>query len=219
VIINRPIASSDAAATRIGSPDPGLVPVDDEPPVASPTPAGSGGGSLRAVKEPETAVMGPKQPVVVQGVYCKDGHFNHPDAQFCRVDGLAMLNITRKLARGPRPSLGRLDFDDGAAYELDCDYVLGVEPALHQLVREGKAEPIVLRDTQNLISRRHAAIRLEGWDVRVVDLGSRNYTFVRIPPANDPMRLKTDESAVLKPGARVTIGDRSFVFFSHHQLT
>jgi pSer/pThr/pTyr-binding forkhead associated (FHA) protein len=129
-----------------------------------------------------------------------------------------MLNITRKLARGPRPSLGRLDFDDGAAYELECDYVIGVEPALHQLVREGKAEPIALTDTQNLISRRHAAIRLEGWDVRVVDLGSRNYTFVRIPPGNDPMRLKTDESAVLKPGARVTVGDRSFVFFSHHQL-
>jgi hypothetical protein len=67
---------------------------------------------------------------VVTGVYCKNGHFDDPEARFCAVCGISMNQQTLVPRPGPRPPLGVLAFDDGAVFQLDSDYVIGREPAL-----------------------------------------------------------------------------------------
>ena len=56
------------------------------------------------------------------------GHFNRLDAYYCEICGLGMVQQTRVVVTGPRPSLGVLVLDDGTSYALDTDYLVGRSP-------------------------------------------------------------------------------------------
>ena len=45
----------------------------------------------------------------VEGVYCKNGHFNDPEARYCSVCGISMGQLTKIRQKGNRPPLGRAD--------------------------------------------------------------------------------------------------------------
>lgn len=159
----------------------------------------------------------PAEGAVVQGVLCKREHFNDPDARYCAVCGISMVQLTHNLVEGVRPPLGVLVLDSGATYTLDADYVIGREPEHDELVRGEKARPLMIVDPDGTVSRVHALVTLEGWEVRIADRGSTNGTFLG---SDDPDRwepVPLGSAVTLRPGARVRLGQRTLVFDSHHR--
>ena len=63
--------------------------------------------------------------VLVEGIVCSRGHFNDPGAVYCTICGISMVQRTHEYVSGPRPPLGLLLFDDGSAFSIDGNYVLG----------------------------------------------------------------------------------------------
>lgn len=127
-----------------------------------------------------------------------------------------MAESTAVLVEGPRPPLGLLVFDNGASVALDDNYLLGREPEADARVRTGGLRPLVLFDTGGVISRRHAEIRLEEWDVLLIDCGSANGTFVAERDAGQWSALVPGQPIRLLPSMSVRIGERSFVFEPLH---
>ena len=81
---------------------------------------------------------------MVEGVYCKNEHFNDPDARYCAVCGVSMSQLTKIRQQGKRPPLGVLILADGSVCQVDADYVMGREPTLDSAVAEGRARPLRL---------------------------------------------------------------------------
>jgi len=160
----------------------------------------------------EQAATGTK----VRGYRCRDGHLNDPRTLFCAICGIRMAESTGVFVEGPRPPLGLLVFDNGASFSLDEDYLLGREPDVDERVRTGQLRPLVLFDTRGVISRRHAEIRLEDWDVLLLDCGSANGTLVAERDAALWSALVPGQPVRLLPSMQVRIGERSFVFESLH---
>jgi hypothetical protein len=153
--------------------------------------------------------------VQVLGVYCKNGHFDDPSARYCAICGISMAQLTLVPRPGPRPPLGVLVLDDGRIFSLDTDYVIGRHPFRDERVSAGLARPLQLDDRQGLISRAHTHIRLDGWQVQVVDLGSANGTGILGPgePAWRPVPRLTP--VPIRPGTQVGFGPRQLRYESH----
>jgi hypothetical protein len=152
---------------------------------------------------------------VVTGVYCKNDHFDDPDARFCAVCGISMNQQTLVPRPGPRPPLGVLAFDDGSVFQLDSDYVVGRDPALSPAVAAGQARPLCVVDDAGIVSRAHAAIRLDGWRVVVTDLDSANGTRIRHREDEADQPLVPRVPADLLPGSHVDLGGCGFRYESH----
>ncbi|MGH9156244.1 MAG: FHA domain-containing protein [Acidimicrobiales bacterium] len=180
--------------------------------------------------EPEPAEELPPLPIVedvpeavepegptVQGISCSRTHLNDPNSLFCSSCGISMVQQTHNLIRGPRPPLGVLVLDDGAAFILDGDYVIGREPDADTEVQSGRARPLALADPERTISRAHARVALQGWDVRVLDLDSANGTYLAEPGATEWTRLPAHEARTIRPGTRILVGQRPLVYESHHR--
>jgi len=152
---------------------------------------------------------------LIQGVYCKNGHFDDPEALFCAICGISMNQQTLVPRPGERPPLGVLLLDDGSVFQLDSDYVLGREPSLDASVAGGTARPLRIADDTGIVSRVHARVHLDGWRVLVTDLGSANGTRVLLPgqPADQP--LVPQVPIVLATGSQVDLGGRGFRYESH----
>jgi hypothetical protein len=152
---------------------------------------------------------------IIQGVYCKNGHFDDPEALFCAVCGISMNQQTLVPRPGQRPPLGVLVLDDGAVFQLDQDYVIGREPTLDASVLSGRARPLKLTDDSGIVSRVHAGLRLEGWRVLLSDLGSANGTRVRLPKQDTDTQLAPQVPVVLGAGSQIDLGGRMFRYESH----
>ena len=155
---------------------------------------------------------------IVQGIECSRQHFNDPTAIYCSVCGISMVHQTHNLVPGPRPPLGVLVVDDGAVFTVDGDYVLGREPEGAEEVQGGRATALTLDDPDVTMSRVHARLVLEGWNVLLTDAGSANGTYVARPGEADWTRLVAGEPVTLTPGTRLSLGGRTLVFDYHHRL-
>ncbi len=185
-----------------------------EPVVAAPeSSARSTIGVGAAVAEPAPAEAG----VIVQGIECSRQHFNDPTAIYCAVCGISMVHQTHSLVSGPRPPLGSIVLDDGAVHPLVGDFVLGREPENAPEVVSGVAVGLTLDDPDVTMSRVHVKLQLVEWDVRLVDAGSANGTYVAAPGETAWTKVGTGETLVLKPGTKVSLGGRTFVFDSHQK--
>ncbi len=174
--------------------------LDDEPaPQSPPGPA--------ADDDADPGETGAHTPVQVRGVACSRGHFNAPDADICRRCGTPVLAQPGQEFVAARPSLGILVSEDGATYDLVGDYVVGREPEIADAVRSGVARPIILDDPQLALSRVHAHVILDGWEVRVADARSGNGTFVAAP-GGDWHRLDPERPVTITPGTRIAVGPR-----------
>lgn len=160
----------------------------------------------------------PPEPMV-EGIVCKRGHFNGPQAAFCGVCGISMVQQTQNKVPGVRPPLGLIVLDDGAVFTLDNDYVIGREPERDFDVKAGRARPLMLDDADGSVSRAHVAVRLRDWDVEISDLGSVNGTYIAPPGATTWTPLAPFEPVTISPGTRVQVGRRTFVFDSHHRAS
>jgi hypothetical protein len=156
------------------------------------------------------------QPPLVDGKHCVRNHFNHPHARYCVICGIDFHQQTVQVVKGLRPPLGILIFDDGAAFTLDADYIIGREPELDPEVVGRRARPLVVADPQRYLGRVHAEIRLEGWDVVITDRGSANGTFVFVPGSTGWAQLPARQPTFLASGVHVALGPRTFVYESHH---
>ncbi len=152
---------------------------------------------------------------IIQGVYCKNGHFDDPEARFCAVCGISMNQQTLVPRPGERPPLGVLLMDDGSVFQLDSDYVVGREPSLDASVAAGQARPLRVADESGIVSRVHARVALDGWRVLVTDLGSANGTRVFLPGQPADQQLVPQVPIVLAAGSQVDLGGRGFRYESH----
>lgn len=161
-----------------------------EPPVAPP--------SLGAGVGPE-----------VMGIRCSRDHFNNPQAAYCQVCGISMVHMTHYLVPGPRPTLGFLVFDDGSTFALDRSYCVGREPVI---AADRDLAPLVLPDDRHSVSRSHAELVLDGWDLIVHDLGSTNGTFVWNADHQQWTQVVQGQPVIVAPGTSVAIGRKVFVY-------
>ncbi|MGY1609707.1 FHA domain-containing protein [Geodermatophilus sp. SYSU D00700] len=152
----------------------------------------------------------------VKGIVCKNGHLNDPRVSFCALCGIRTTQQTTVLVEGVRPPLGLLVFDDGATVSLDADYLLGREPETDARVASGELRPLLVVDPTGGVSRHHAEVRLEGWDVLLVDTGSANGTLVAPRGAPGWGSLVPHQPVRLTPGMAVRMGGRQFAFESPH---
>jgi FHA domain len=152
---------------------------------------------------------------LVRGVICANGHFTNPENAYCHIDGISLVQSTLNVVEGPRPALGVLVLDDGSTLVLDADYVIGREPDHDPSVLSGESRPLILTDAERTVSRVHAAVLLENWDVRVIDRGSANGTFILASASDRWVKLIPDEPTTIKPGCQVRVGKREFLFESN----
>jgi FHA domain len=158
---------------------------------------------------------GLSSPCEILGVYCKNGHFDDPEARFCAICGISMNQQTLVPQIGPRPPLGLLVLDGGAVFQLDADYVIGREPAVDAAVAAGEARPLRITDESGIVSRRHAKIELDGWRVLVADLGSANGTRIRLPDQTADQELTPRMPVRLAPGSHVDMGGAGLRYESY----
>jgi hypothetical protein len=145
----------------------------------------------------------------VLGLACPNGHLNDPSIAACSTCGAA-LSETAVLREGPRPPLGMLVLDDGSAFVLDTGYVLGREPQQDPEVLAGNARPLKITDADGVVSRRHVRVALVGWDIKVIDLGSANGTYLQLPDDPQLHQLVAHHPVGVRPGTQVTMGRRWF---------
>ena len=103
-------------------------------------------------------------------------------------------------------SVGVLVFEDGGTANLTGDVVLGRRPERHELVESGQAEPLVIHDPEHVLSSAHAAVRIQGDEVVVVDLDSLNGTHVAAPDARDWTKLSAGAPYAMTDGCRMLLG-------------
>ena len=155
------------------------------------------------------------EAVMVDGISCVRGHFNRPDALYCSRCGISTAQGTLVRRRGPRPPLGVMVVDDGSTFSVDAEYLVGRAPESDERVRGGDLRALVVHDPGGSVSRAHAELRLDGWEVDVVDAGSANGTFVAAPDGPwEP--VQPGQRRRLRPADRVLLGQRVLQFESHH---
>jgi hypothetical protein len=154
---------------------------------------------------------------VVLGIYCKSGHFNDPEARYCAVCGIGMAQLTKIPQEGRRPPLGVLVLDDGSVCQLDADYVMGREPTLDKSVADGRARPLRLGGASDLVSRIHARVELDGWQVFVSDLNSANGTYLALPGETAGTKLAPGVRTPLVAGAQIRLGDAYALRYDSHR--
>ena len=153
----------------------------------------------------------------VEGVHCKNGHFNDPEARYCALCGISMGQVTKVRQQGPRPPLGILILGDGSVCQLDADYVIGREPTLDSSVADGHARPLRLMGASGVVSRIHARVDLDGWQVFLTDLNSANGTQVLMPGERNPTNLQPGVRTPLAAGAQIRLGGEYGLQYDSHR--
>jgi len=139
--------------------------------------------------------------VMVQALVCPAGHPNATHEPACSRCGAALAGPPVAVAR---PVLGHLVLSTGESIELDKPVVIGRNPRIEGRL-SGELPKVVRLDTHQGLSRTHAMVRIEGWQVLIVDLGSANHTTVTLP-GRPPRRLHADEPMLLTDGASIDFG-------------
>ena len=177
----------------------------------------------RPVKVGNPRVSPREQKLQIHGLLCVNGHINDPRLPICTRCGIRIDRHTGALVQGPRPPLGLLVIDDGSTYVVAGDLLIGRDPEPMVAARGGVAaggigplDPIRINDTSGSMSRAHCELRLVDWEVRVIDAGSVNGTYVRHPRAPGWITLRRGQEAVLYPGSQLRVGSRSLLFESPH---
>lgn len=104
----------------------------------------------------------------------------------------------------PRPVLGHITTSAGQSLAVDSDVVIGRDPKA--TVEPGRSAPRVLTLPGSEVSRVHCRIVVDGWDARIVDLGSTNGT-VLARPGRPRERLAGSDSRPLRSGDVIELAE------------
>ncbi|MDP5228328.1 MULTISPECIES: FHA domain-containing protein [Arthrobacter] len=140
---------------------------------------------------------------------CPRGHANPPTRSDCMNCGEAISWDAVSVAR---PPLGRLRLPSGETVLLDRNVILGRQPSVSRVSSGNMPHLIQLDSPKRDISRSHAEVRLEGWNVVLTDLNSSNGT-VLLREGQSPRRLGQAETALLLSGDVAELGDQVYISF------
>lgn len=150
----------------------------------APRPAGAGGGR------------------VVQALLCGQEHPNPPHASRCRICDEPLAS--RVPVAVPRPVLGVLRASAGPDIPLDRPALIGRDPKVSGGVSGGVPRLVAVPGAGTDLSRCHLEVRLEDWQVVVVDLGSVRGTTVTLP-GRPSRRVRESEPTLVVPGTRLDL--------------
>ena len=105
-------------------------------------------------------------------------HASTPTALYCRSTG-RRLAPAAALEPAEGSPIAIAVFHDGRTIPLFGDTILGRAPDLDRRVISGDAAAITLDDPTRQLSRCHVLLRVDRWQIEVIDLGSRNGTAIR----------------------------------------
>jgi hypothetical protein len=156
---------------------------------------------LAAMKEAPAESAPPDE---VLAVMCPSGHPNAPHAASCRVCGAAIA--TASPVSVPRPPLGVLVFSNGDRVIADRTVLIGRNPRVSGTLTGELPRIVKLESAGQGLSRTHAEVRIEGWQMLLEDLQSTNGTEVTLP-GQAPRRLHAGDPVALVAGATVDFGE------------
>ena len=139
----------------------------------------------------------------VMAVFCEAGHPNPVHASSCRE---CDSTITSRTGQVERPVLGVLRVSSGATAILDTDVIIGRLPQGTSSTAAQSPRLLAVPSPGKAISKTHCAVRVEGWDMRVEDLGSTNGTFL-LRAGEEPRRVPEHQQLLLRAGDIIDIGD------------
>lgn len=141
--------------------------------------------------------------VMLAGLVCPVGHPNPPELTQCRQCGLPLAGTVRSVLR---PPLGSVRISTGGMVLLDRTAIFGRRPRASRVSGNDVPQLITVPSPQQDISRSHLELRLEGWRILAVDLGTTNGTTVHRPGA-EPLRLRPQEGVAVQIGDQIDLGD------------
>lgn len=147
--------------------------------------------------------------VALPGLVCANGHANSPERAACRVCGAPLHGETRTVAR---PPLGAVTVSSGERFVLDRSAIIGRRPRASRVSAQDMPQLITVPSPQQDISRSHLELRLEGWHVVALDLGTTNGTTL-YREGFEPLRLRSREGVVLHDGDHLDLGDDVHLVF------
>ncbi|WP_152365541.1 FHA domain-containing protein [Microlunatus speluncae] len=157
----------------------------------------------RVASAPDADLMAGES--LIMAVLCVQQHSNPPESISCRVCGDRVPHQNPRLVT--RPALATLRGDNGAEADLDVPVVIGRAPSADRSTVENPRFLTVLSPGHD-ISRTHAQVEPDGWEIVVTDLHSTNGTAVVLGgPEIVRRRLAPGESMVVPLGSVLELGD------------
>lgn len=141
--------------------------------------------------------------MTLPGLVCANGHPNAPERGACRDCGAPLSGETRAVTR---PPLGTVLLSGGGRFVLDRTAIIGRRPRASRVSGNDVPQLITVPSPQQDISRSHLELRLEGWHVVAIDLGTTNGTTLH-REGYEPVRLRPREGVVLHDGDHLDLGD------------
>ena len=145
----------------------------------------------------------PGNAVTLTGLVCANGHANSPERSVCRSCGAPLHGPPRTVTR---PPLGVVQVSGGDPFVLDRTAIIGRRPRASRVSGNDVPQLITVPSPQQDISRSHLELRLEGWHVVAIDLGTTNGTTLH-REGFEPVRLRPREGVVLHDGDLLDLGD------------
>jgi hypothetical protein len=148
-------------------------------------------------------------PNVIEGLTCENGHLNNPSSVTCTVCGSPLIKGTK---HGERPPLGRLTAKDGQTVIVERDILIGREPQSAPEFAGGRYATFVVPADEQGVSRVHAAVMIDSWNVLVADHNSVNGTFIKPPDVSEWIRLEPGHAVQIIHGTAIAIGPYEMSF-------
>ena len=120
--------------------------------------------------------------------------------------GQTGLDEPSRTGQVEQPVLGVLRVSSGATAILDTDVIIGRLPQGTSSTAAQRPRLLAVPSPGKAISKTHCAVRVEGWDMRVEDLGSTNGTFL-LRAGEEPRRVPEHQQLLLRAGDIIDIGD------------
>ncbi|WP_154605144.1 FHA domain-containing protein [Arthrobacter sp. AQ5-05] len=140
---------------------------------------------------------------------CPQGHANPPSRALCSDCGAAINSEPREVGR---PRLGRMHVSTGEVLDLDHSLIIGRQPSVSRVQGGVMPRLVQVHSASGDISRSHVEVRLDGWEVLLVDLQATNGT-VLVREGQAPRRLGQGEQAILLNGDIAELGDGVSLLF------
>lgn len=150
----------------------------------------------------------PTGPMVLARM-CPSGHANPPSRAVCSDCGTAINSEPREVGR---PRLGTMHISSGEVVELDHSLIIGRQPSVSRVMGGAMPRLVQVQSSNGDISRSHVEVRLDGWDVLLVDLKATNGT-VLVREGQPPRRLSQGEESILLNGDIAELGDGVSLLF------